>query len=351
MGEFIIESIQIINPLTYRNWNKIILKHKDYSFFHSKEWAMVIIDTYNYEPIYFSIFNEHQLQSLLPSMIVKSALTGKRLVSLPFSDYLEPIFNSDPQLEEIKKSIIRYSKELQLRYIEYRSLKMHFSSDLKNYRADLRHVLPLDRSDNEMLKSFSENTKRNIKKATKENVIAMVNNSEEGLYLFYDMFCSTRQKHGLPPQPLLFFKNIFNHIIKSESGDIIIAMHKNRAIAGAIYFKFGQKVIYKFGASYITFYDLRGNHAVMWFAIKKYLTEGYTEFDFGKTEILNEGLRKFKLGWNTIESFIYNTRFDLNLNKYVPVETKTTGFQNRIFNHTPVWLLKSIGSLLYKHIG
>lgn len=351
MGEFVIESIQIINPLSYQNWNEIILKHRDYSFFHSKEWAMVIIDTYNYEPIYFSIFNEHQLQSILPTMLIKSVLTRKRLVSLPFSDYLEPIFNSSQQLEEIKKSIVNYSKELKLKYIEYRSLRMHFSSNLKEYRTDLRHVLPLDRSDKDMLKTFSENTKRNIKKATKENVHVFVNNSEEGLYLFYDMFCHTRQKHGLPPQPLLFFKNIFNHIVKSELGDIIIAMQKNRAIAGAIYFKFGQKVIYKFGASYINFYDLRGNHAVMWFAIQKYLSEGYKEFDFGKTELQHIGLRKFKLGWNTEESIIYNTRFDLNLNKYISIETKTSGFQNKVFNHTPIWLLKNIGDLVYKHIG
>jgi len=329
----------------------MILKHSDYSFFHSKEWAMVIIDTYKYNPSYFTIFNEDQLQSVLPAMIIKSALTGNRLVSLPFSDYLEPIFNSTQLFEELKKYIINYSKEFQLKYIEYRSLRMHFSSNLNQYRTDLRHVLPLNRSDHDILKSFSENTKRNIKKAAKENVQVFVNNSEEGLHLFYDMFCHTRQKHGLPPQPLLFFKNIFNHIVKSELGDIIIAMHKNRAIAGAIYFRFGQKVIYKFGASYSNYSELRGNHAVMWFAIKKYISEGYKEFDFGKTEILNEGLRKFKLGWNTLEGVIYNTRFDLKLKRYAPVETRTTGFQNRVFHRTPIWLLKNIGNLLYKHIG
>ncbi|MCJ7648897.1 MAG: peptidoglycan bridge formation glycyltransferase FemA/FemB family protein, partial [Candidatus Lokiarchaeota archaeon] len=122
-------------------------------------------------------------------------------------------------------------------------------------------------------------------------------------------------------------------------------------IAGAVYFKFDDRILYKFGASYPKFNELRGNNAVMWFAIQKYLNENYKEFDFGRTEIIHEGLRRFKLGWNTEERFIYTTRYNIKSDKFLPVETKTEGFHNKIFSKSPTFVLKIIGSTLYKHVG
>jgi lipid II:glycine glycyltransferase (peptidoglycan interpeptide bridge formation enzyme) len=165
------------------------------------------------------------------------------------------------------------------------------------------------------------------------------------------MNCETRKKHGLPPQPFLFFENIYKNVISIGMGEILFAVKDEAYIAGALYLKFGKKLLYKFGASYAKHYESRGNNFVMWEAIKKYSSEGFEEFDFGRTEINHEGLRRFKLGWNTEEHFIYTTRFDVNINHFLPADIHTEGFHNKIFNNTPVWLLKIIGNILYKHIG
>ena len=323
----------------------------EYSFFHTREWAQVLESTYQFRPVYFEFSGKNDPIGFIPFMNIRSPLTGKRLVSLPFSDYCEPLISSPEYAYEIKNEIFRYCKLNKLHYVEFRTSKIIFPIDASNYRTDLRHVLMLDKSEKEILKSFSENTKRNIKKSTKENVSVSVKNNSDGMKVFYDMFCVTRQKHGLPPQPLKFFKNIFDLIILKDLGDLIIAEHNNKPIAGAIYFKFGEKIIYKFGASYPQYFDFRGNNAVMWYAIQKYLNEKYKEFDFGRTEMNHEGLRKFKLSWNTQEQFIYTTRYNLKTDKYIPAEIKTEGFHNKVFNITPIWLLKFIGNTLYKHIG
>lgn len=261
------------------------------------------------------------------------------------------MFSSVNEAEEIRKFIIDFSIKEKLKYVEFRSSETKFPFDTQEYRTDLRHLLNLDTTEKEILKSFSENTKRNIKKAAKENVEVLLCNDVKGINDFYEMFCVTRQKHGLPPQPYSFFKNIYNLIIKTGLGDIVLAKQKEKFIAGAVYFKIGKKILYKYGASYHEFNDLRGNNAVMWFAIQKYLNEKFIEFDFGRTEIAHEGLRRFKLGWNAEERFIYTTRFDLNQNKYLPADIKTEGFHNKVFNNAPVWLLKIVGNKLYKHIG
>lgn len=288
---------------------------------------------------------------MLPAFVIDSWLTGRRLVSLPFSDFCEPLFSSSSDIEQIKKEIFRHSENKKLSYVEFRSSETKFPFDTQQYRTDLRHILYLNKSEDELLRSFSENNRRNIKKAAKQNVNVDISNSPEGLSSFYEMFCITRKKHGLPPQPFSFFRNIFELIIRPGYGDIILAKHNDNYVAGSMYFKFGEKILYKFGASYPQHNDLRANNAVMWFAIRKYLNENYKEFDFGRTETFHEGLRKFKLGWNTEERIIYTTRFYIKKSSYQNVHTKTEGTHNKILRHIPVWALKLMGEILYKHVG
>ena len=176
-------------------------------------------------------------------------------------------------------------------------------------------------------------------------------NDLKGLKMFYDMTCETRKEHGLPPQPYSFFKIIYNNIINVGSGDIFLANHNGRSIAGAIFFKIGNKILYKFGASFLKYNNLRGNHLVMWEAIRKYKNDGFHEFDFGRTELNHEGLRRFKLSFNTEERLIYTTRYNIKSESFISSETKTDGFYNYVFNKTPIFILKMIGNTFYKHIG
>ena len=249
------------------------------------------------------------------------------------------------------KEIIRFAVKDKIKYLEFKSTKTRLPFETDNHRKDLRHTLNLIIGEKDLFSNFSENTKRNIKKADKSKLRLSILNNERGIEIFYKMMCETRKKHGLPPQPFSFFLNIGRYIIMSRLGDIFLASKDENYIAGAIYFKIGKKVLYKYGASYNKYNELRGNHFVMWQAIKKYMSEGYKEFDFGRTETTNEGLRRFKLGWSTVESFIYTTKYDPLERIFLPASTKTEGIHNKIFHFAPSLVSRLIGTLLYKHIG
>lgn len=283
-------------------------------------------------------------------MLINSWLTGKRIVSLPFTDYCPPLFSDDSQKSLILNKILEYCKIENLKFIEFRTLDSDFPSPNETFRKDYLHSLIINKNQDELFKAFSDNTKRNIKKANKEGLKLEIRNDENGIREFYKMNCVTRKKHGLPPQPFNFFSNIFKTIIKNQLGDIVFAVYKDSIIAGALYLKFQNKIIYKYGASYPEFNELRGNHFVMWEAIKKYSKEGYIDFDFGRTELNHDGLRRFKQGWGTEESYIYTSRINHN-NVNIHSDTKTDGHHNLLFSKTPIFFLKIVGRLLYKHIG
>ncbi|MEP6664139.1 MAG: hypothetical protein ABJC04_10785, partial [Verrucomicrobiota bacterium] len=83
--------LQCINPIEHPGWDELLATHPGATFFHTAGWAKVLQDTYGHRPKYFAVLRENQLRALLPVMEVDSWLTGRRGVSLPFTDGCEPL--------------------------------------------------------------------------------------------------------------------------------------------------------------------------------------------------------------------------------------------------------------------
>ena len=134
-------------------------------------------------------------------------------------------------------------------------------------------------------------------------------------------------------------------------GIIVLASYRGNTVAGSIFFHFGGKAIYKYGASDHTHQDLRANNLVMWEGIRWYQKNGYHSLTFGRTEPQNDGLRQFKSGWGTEERTIPYYRFDLKADVFVRGEQRVSGIHNKLFSRMPGPLLKLTGKLLYRHMG
>jgi hypothetical protein len=342
--------LNIINPLEYPGWDELVLTNENYSFFHSSSWARVLCESYKYKPIYFTSISNGELSALMPVMEVRSPLTGRRGVSLPFTDYCQPIASDKSHFQEIIDNLVVYGKKAKWKYIEWRGGESYFQDKIHS-SFYYGHTLDLTQNEQELLSGFRSSTKRNIKKAIKEGVNIKISNSLESIKAFYRLNCITRKHHGLPPQPYYFFKKIYEHIISKKKGFVVLASFQERAISGAIYFHFRKKAIYKYGASDFSYQHLRPNNLVMWEAIKWCSKNGYRTFDFGRTEPENKGLLQFKQGWGTNENIIKYYKYNFKKASFMSERSKVTGFHNRVFNVTPLTVLKVIGSMLYKHTG
>ena len=105
----------------------------------------------------------------------------------------------------------------------------------------------------------------------------------------------TRRRHGLPAQPLFFFLNIYEHIIKPGLGFTVLAQRESRTIAAAIFFRFGKNALYKYGASDKRLHEFRANNLAVWHGIQFLARTGAEKLHFGRTDCENDGLRRFKL--------------------------------------------------------
>ncbi len=343
-------NLSIINPVDYPYWNESLLALPDHSFFHTQSWAGVLQKSYNYKPVYFTLWEQAAMKSLLPVMEISSVLTGKRGVSLPFTDYCEPIVPDAAQFQEMFNSAIVFGKKQNWKYLEFRGGEAYFQNREPSEYC-YGHTLDLTPGSQKLFSNLRDSTRRNIKRAQKENVRVTISTSLDSLKDFYRLNAITRRDHGLPPQPWFFFKNVYDRIISSNLGFIAVASFNNAAIAANLYFYFGDKVIYKYGASDRAHQHFRVNNLVMWEAIRWSCDNGYTSLCFGRTEPENEGLRQFKTGWDTREHLIKYYKYDFQTETFIRKSGIMKPLYKKIFNKLPVPALNILGTIFYRHMG
>lgn len=341
---------EIADPIRDRKWNDLVLATDDYSVFHSSGWAETLHRSYAYTPFYFVLRDGDRLLGLIPVMEVKSFLTGKRGVSLTFTDYCEPIAH-DPEIFHILlQRVIEHGRKAGWAHIEFRG-GQKFLPHAPVQATYIGHTLALCSDEAQLLARFRSSTRRNITKSTLEGVETRMDTGLRAVDDYYRLHCLTRKRHGLPPQPFHFFRNVHDCIIARGHGFTALAYHRGQLIAGAMFFHFGNRALYKYGASDDSWQHLRANNLLMWEAIRWYGQNGYATFCFGRTDCNHTGLRQFKNGWGTKEKIIHYYRYDLGTGQYLANNGRGKSAAAQILEKTPHHILKVIGQFLYKHMG
>ncbi|HEY5297458.1 MAG TPA: GNAT family N-acetyltransferase [Verrucomicrobiae bacterium] len=345
---FLAEKFLPTNPLQVSDWDSIIIKHPDFSFFHSTAWAKVLSETYGYTPNYFVARENDRLDSLLPVMEVNSWLTGRRGIALPFTDDCEPFCASANSFKKLFQNAVDFGKSRGWKYLECRG-GQNFFDGITPSLSFHGHTLNLDGGEEKLFARLENSVRRAIRKAEKDGVTVEIAQDLAAMKIFYSLQCKTRKKHGLPPQPFSFFLNIHRHVLSQNLGMVVLARWQNIPVAASIYFRLGERAIYKYGASDEAFQHLRGSNLVMWEAIKWHLRKGVRKLHFGKTSLANDGLRRFKLGWGAEENKIDYFKYDLHKEKFVGDSDAVSGWHNRLFRLLPGFASRMAGQMLYRH--
>lgn len=342
--------VQSVNPLEIADWDARLGRFPAANFFHSAAWARVLHDTYRYQPAYFVTGKENDFEALLPVMEVSSWVTGRRGVSLPFTDECEPLGTDSTAFRHLFAHAQAHGLSHRWKYLECRG-GLTWLDNTSASTSFHNHHLELMADDSKLFRKFDSSVRRAVRKAEQSNLTVEFSQSLESMRTFHGLLCLTRQRHGVPPQPFPFFANIQRHVLALNKGWVVLARYGGVPVAGAVFFHFGSKAIYKFGASNEAYQHLRANNLVMWQAIRHYALAGFVNFDFGRTSFNNEGLRHFKLSWGTKERQVDYTRYDLNQGRFVTARDSASGWHTRIFQHSPVFLSRLIGAALYRHIA
>lgn len=308
--------------------------------FHHPAWATLLADCYGFSAFALAVADERGgLVAGVPVIETRSPLRRRRWVSLPFTDVCPPLGSGDlgAALDEERRraGIPRLEVRDELPEGQTRATAV-------------LHTLELQESSDALFSRFHPSqVQRNIRRAEKEGVRVRHGASAEDLVdVFYSLHLRTRRRQGVPVQPKRFFRLLWERMIEPGLGFVSLAESEGEPVAGAVFLRWGEAATYKFGASDPEWLRLRPNHLIFWDAIRMLAADGVRTLDFGRTELENEGLRRFKSGWGAEETPLVYTVFG-----DAPQAGRDRAGQalGAVIRRSPPWVCRGLGELLYKY--
>ncbi len=342
----------VVDPLATPAWDEWIRAWPQAGVFHTAAWMSVLAAAYGFQPLALVRPAGDGRRILLPLMECASPWRGRRGVALPFSDYVEMLAATPAEQQELLEAAVALGRARGWRYVEGRSGGEDggVAAGRESVRF-WRHVLRLDRDEAALFAGLDGSVRQALRKAAREGVEVRQDNSWDAVAAFYALHGQTRRMHGLPPQPLRFFRHLHAMLIARGTGAVFCAYRQGRPLAAAIFLQMGPRVVYKFGASDREHLPLRANNAVMWAAIRHYAATGCTTLDLGRTSTGQEGLRRFKLGWGAEETMTGYWRYDLRRERFARQPDRSTGWHTSLFRRLPLPVLRWLGAQLYPHLS
>jgi serine/alanine adding enzyme len=354
------KEVIIIDPIKDKRWDAFVESHPYGWICHLSGWKKALEKSFPHmKGNYLVVINNTSdtIQAALPLFEVKSWLIGKRLVSIPFATLSDPLISDSNDFEILFDAALRLSEEIRISQIEIQTLKS--SSLIPDSRFGVcsfykHHFLSLNPGPEQLKKHFHRTcVRQRIDKALKSNLSLSEVITESDVQRFYQLYIMTRKRLGLPPQPYIFIKSLWEEFFPSKRISILFAKHKEKAVAGIILFKFNDRVSVEFSVLDEAFRNLSPVHYLFWEAIKSAFHEGYKIFDFGRTALTNVTLMDFKNRWGT-------QVIDLPKFHYPREADKGNGTFKRLLNYkviqnicknAPQSVLLAIGRFCYRHLG
>lgn len=311
--------------------------------------------TYRYKPVVFTTSPLNgELHNGLVFCYVRSWLTGGRMVSLPFSDHCEPLFDTEAELEFVAKYLQANVRHRDWKYIELRPTNHNFrqngaetgfrpSQEFWLHRVNLRPSLE------QLFRGLhKDSAQRRIRRAERAGLTYERGRSLKLLNNFYRLLVLTRSRHRLPPQPYTWFRNLVDCM--NENLEIRLAYLSENPIAATLTLRFRDTVYYKYSCSDAQFKNIGAIPFLIWKTIEESKMAGATEFDLGRSETDNKALIAFKNHWAQEPIPLVYWRFPYMAAPGIRENWKLNAVR-RVSAYAPDWLLTATGRLIYPHIG
>ena len=227
-----------IDPTRDERWDEFLQNHPDASIFHTRGWLEALRRTYGYQPVAFTTSPPGcPLTNGLPFCQISSWLSGRRLVSLPFSDHCAPLVESPEQLTSLLTHLQDKLDRGKWSYIETQAYGLRLPRAVRLLaKARVSAFHKLDLASQLGCRSFITSTRiacREKFSAPHERGLTYEEGRSDSLVTkFYHLLLMTRRRHGLPAQPIQWFRNIIACL--GDKAKIRVASKDGRPVASIV---------------------------------------------------------------------------------------------------------------------
>lgn len=295
-------TIETVDPVRDPAWRALV-EQRSGSLFASPPWIRALSDAYGFTMRANLLLDDAGDATAGFAFSAIDDPLDPRLVSLPFSDFCDPIVDDFASWRDLTADLVGPARRVQLRCL-------HSEVPLEDERFEVVdqawwHRVDIDPDTERRWVMIDSSARRAIRKARQRGVTVHVADTEAELRAFFDLHLRVRKgKYGLLAQPYRFFEALWRHFLADGRGFLLLARHDDQVVGGVLFLGWGETLYYKFNASDSDQLGVRPNDLIVWEALAHAHAWGYRYLDFGLSAREQDGLRRFKAKYATDERAI-----------------------------------------------
>lgn len=283
-------------------WDEFVSRQSSGTFFHLARWRRILEESFGFEPQYLCAVGPDGVRGVLPLFLVKSAIFGRSLVSVPISVYGGPVGLDDEAIHALLQAAMRLAREREVRYLEVRGnphSKFEVADILNGSTADwsrkdlyFTFLCEIEPTEDANLARIPRKQRRMVRQGDKHGLKACFDKNR--LSEFYDVYAESVRNLGTPVYAYSYFKSLVSAF--EHQCNVLVIEYRNRIIAGVFSFLFRDQVLPFYGGALREYLHLAPNDFMYWQLMRFAAEQGYKVFDFGRSKD-GSGPYHFKRHW------------------------------------------------------
>jgi len=341
-------SITLANHIDAPAWNGYVLNHPDSAVYHRYEWKRVIEQVFGHKTFYLvSKSGSGIIDGILPLVMLKSALFGHFMVSLPYLNYGGILADDAEVGKKLLAEAVTIAQAQRLAHIELRHREdkpIHLPA--KTSKVTL--MLDLPESADALLQSFKSKLRSQIRKPEKEGLTGIIGGLEQ-IDNFYYVFSRNMRYLGTP----VYGRSLFTTILTvfPRETRICTVFKDDKPVASGFLVSYRDTVEMPWASSLREYNHLSPNMMLYWKVLSYAADNGFKKFDFGRSTP-HEGTYQFKMQWGAQPLQLYWHYWLSRGNALPEINPKNPKYRYfiKIWQHLPLWLTKALGPGIVRNI-
>lgn len=311
-------------------------------------WLGAVCVGLRHEPYLLVAKRHDEVVGRLPLALVKSALFGRFLVSLPYVNTAGAIADNADTATSLVDRAVQLADELNVRYLELRHERELAHPALTATVTTKVHMrLALPATTDELWEAIKSKVRNKVNKGDRQG-FTIHWGSHDLLAEFYDVFSHTMRDLGTP----VFSKRLFQAILTDFAGEaeLCVVRSATKPIATGLLIH-GKGVTQIPSASSLWAYNsTNANDWMYWHLLKRTVERGQQVFDFGRCS-MDGNTFTFKKKWGAEpQPAVWQYYVRQGRISDMRLEGGKYGRAVQVWKKLPVWLTRLIGPPIVRGI-